>query len=93
MIRLSGLQNHGMRDLEFYARGPQVEQTGVVPELAGQADRIGLLRTEARRRGLTLLTATRDPALSHTEVLRNVLRGPGGRTAASAAGAWRPPRA
>jgi uncharacterized protein YeaO (DUF488 family) len=62
-------------------------------ELAGQADRIGLLRTEARRRGLTLLTATRDPALSHTEVLRNVLRGPGGRTAASAAGAWRPPRA
>jgi uncharacterized protein YeaO (DUF488 family) len=44
-------------------------------ELAGQADRIDLLRADARERGLTLLTATRDPALSHTAVLSKLLRG------------------
>jgi len=44
-------------------------------ELAGAADRIAWLRTEARRRRVTLLTATRDPTLSHVEVLRKVLGG------------------
>jgi hypothetical protein len=34
-----------------------------------------MLRGEGRQRGLTLLTATRDPALSHTEVLRKILGG------------------
>jgi len=44
-------------------------------ELAAQADRLASLRAEARRRGLTLLTATRDPALSHATVLCKVLSG------------------
>jgi uncharacterized protein YeaO (DUF488 family) len=44
-------------------------------ELAGEADRIASLRSEARQRGLTLLTATRELALSHVEVLRKVLGG------------------
>jgi uncharacterized protein YeaO (DUF488 family) len=44
-------------------------------ELAAQAERLASLRIEARRSGLTLLTATRDPALSHAAVLRKVLGG------------------
>jgi uncharacterized protein YeaO (DUF488 family) len=62
-------------------------------ELVGQADRIVLLRGESRKRGLTLLTATRDPALSHAEVLRKILGGSRSRVPASAAGASRLPRA
>ena len=42
-------------------------------ELASHADMLAALRAEARRNGLTLLTATREPALSHAEVLQKVL--------------------
>ena len=45
-------------------------------ELDTQSDAIAMLRAEARRPGLTLLTATREPALSHAEVLRKVLSEP-----------------
>ena len=44
-------------------------------ELAAEADRLASLRSETRRRGLTLLTATRDPTLSHVTVLLKVLGG------------------
>ena len=42
-------------------------------ELAGRADAVAALRSEARRGGVTLLTATREPALSHATVLRKLL--------------------
>jgi uncharacterized protein YeaO (DUF488 family) len=48
-------------------------------ELAGEADRIAWLRTEVRRGRVTLLTASRDLALSHVVVLRKVLAGSRGR--------------
>ena len=45
-------------------------------ELDTQSDAIARLRAEARRPGLTLLTATREPALSRAEVLRKLLSEP-----------------
>ena len=42
-------------------------------ELGAQTETLASLRAEARRNRLTLLTATREPALSHAEVLRKVL--------------------
>jgi uncharacterized protein YeaO (DUF488 family) len=42
-------------------------------ELAGRADAIAALRSEARGGGVTLLTATREPALSHATVLQKLL--------------------
>ena len=41
-------------------------------ELDTQSGAIARLRAVARRPGLTLLTATREPALSHAEVLRKL---------------------
>ncbi|XUM03126.1 DUF488 domain-containing protein [Streptomyces venezuelae ATCC 10712] len=46
------------------------------PEAAAALDR---LRDLAARDTVTLLTAAKDPSVSHTSVLARALRGPGGR--------------